>query len=185
MWLYEGYQLIEGCVLLLGLLFHFFEICEAKIEAKQTFRVYVPVDRFRRHFMSKIIVQHTEIAVISFKDDWLRNRNTLEFIGIWEHLNNPDFNYGEFATIKNKSGLNNFKTSAKELIERANVVCLIAKTGRYGGTYAHKDIAFEFVNWQRLIIISTQMQLNKILYHQNSHRNRNLLFMPTRLICSM
>ena len=108
--------------------------------------------------MSKIIVQHTEIAVISFKEqdyicltdmikakdgdffisDWLRNRNTLEFIGIWEHLNNPDFNYGEFATIKNKSGLNNFKTSAKELIERANVVCLIAKTGRYGGTYAHK-----------------------------------------------
>jgi len=96
--------------------------------------------------MSKIIVQHTEIAVISFKEqdyicltdmikakdgdffisDWLRNRNTLEFIGIWEHLNNPDFNYGEFATIKNKSGLNNFKTSAKELIERANVVCLIA-----------------------------------------------------------
>ena len=88
--------------------------------------------------MSKFIVQHTEIVVISFKDDWLRNRNTLEFIGIWEHLNNPDFNYGEFATIKNKSGLNNFKTSAKELIERANVVCLIAKTGRYVGTYAHK-----------------------------------------------
>ncbi len=72
--------------------------------------------------MSKITVQNTEIAVISFKDDWLRNRNTLEFIGIWEHLNNPDFNYGEFATIKNKSGLNK----------------LIAKTGRCGGTYAHK-----------------------------------------------
>lgn len=57
---------------------------------------------------------------------------------------NPSFNYGEFAIIKTKSGLNSFKTSAKELIEKANVVCLMAKAGRYGGTYAHKDIAFEF-----------------------------------------
>lgn len=136
--------------------------------------------------MSKIIVQHTEIAVISFKEqdyicltdmikakdgdffisDWLRNRNTLEFIGIWEHLNNPDFNYGEFATIKNKSGLNNFKTSAKELIERANVVCLIAKTGRCGGTYAHKDIAFEFAMW-----ISPEFKLYLIKEFQRLKEN--------------
>lgn len=82
-----------------------------------------------------------------FVTDWLRNRNTLEYIGIWEQIHNPDFNYGEFATIKNKSGLNNFKTSAKELIEKTNTISIQAKAGRYGGTYAHKDIAFEFAMW--------------------------------------
>ena len=82
-----------------------------------------------------------------FITDWLRNRNTLEYIGIWEQVYNPSFNYGEFAIIKNKAGLNNFKISVKELIEKTNVICLTAKTGRYGGTYAHKDIAFEFAMW--------------------------------------
>ena len=79
-----------------------------------------------------------------FITDWLRNRNTLEFLGVWERMYNPNFNYGEFAIIKNKSGLNNFKISVKEWTERTNAIGLIAKTGRYGGTYAHKDIAFEF-----------------------------------------
>ena len=82
-----------------------------------------------------------------FVTDWLRNRNTLEYIGIWEQVYNPNFNYGEFAIIKNKAGLNSFKTSAKELIEKANFISIRAKTGRYGGTYAHKDIAFEFALW--------------------------------------
>lgn len=82
-----------------------------------------------------------------FISDWLRNRNTLEFIGVWERINNPDFNYGEFAAIKMNSGLNSFKVSVKELIERTNVVGIRAKAGRYGGTYAHKDIAFEFGAW--------------------------------------
>ncbi len=82
-----------------------------------------------------------------FVTDWLRNRNTLEFIGIWEQLNNPIFNYGEFAIIKSKSGLNNFKISVKEFVERTNAISLQSKAGRYGGTYAHKDIAFEFAMW--------------------------------------
>jgi len=82
-----------------------------------------------------------------FIADWLRNRNTLEFIGIWEELNNPSFNYGEFATIKSQAGLNSYKVSVKDLIEKANIIGLQAKAGRYGGTYAHRDIAFEFGLW--------------------------------------
>ncbi|MDE5773027.1 MAG: KilA-N domain-containing protein [Muribaculaceae bacterium] len=82
-----------------------------------------------------------------FITDWLRNRNTLEYIGIWEKVYNPDFNYGEFAIIRNQSGLNSFKISVKEFVARTNAISLQAKAGRYGGTYAHKDIAFEFAMW--------------------------------------
>lgn len=117
--------------------------------------------------MAKITVQNTEVSVIKvdgedyicltdmlqakdgdfFITDWLRNRNTLEYIGIWEKVYNPNFNYGEFATIRNKSGLNSFKISVKEFVARTNAISLQAKAGRYGGTYAHKDIAFEFAMW--------------------------------------
>ena len=82
-----------------------------------------------------------------FVTDWLRNRNTIEFLGIWEELHNPNFNYGEFATIKSKSGLNNYKLSVKEWVEKTNAIGIKSKAGRYGGTYAHKDIAFEFGMW--------------------------------------
>jgi hypothetical protein len=117
--------------------------------------------------MAKIVVQDTEITVIQvnsndyicltdmikakdgdfFVTDWLRNRNTLEYIGIWEKVYNPNFNYGEFAIIKNQAGLNSFKISVKDFVSRTNAVGLQAKAGRYGGTYAHKDIAFEFAMW--------------------------------------
>lgn len=82
-----------------------------------------------------------------FISDWLRNRNTLEYLGIWEKLYNPHFNYGEFAIIRNQSGLNSFKISVKEYVARTQAIGLQAKVGRYGGTYAHKDIAFEFGMW--------------------------------------
>jgi len=82
-----------------------------------------------------------------FISDWLRNRNTIEFIGIWESIYNPNFNYGEFAIIKSKVGLNNYKLSVKEWINSTNAVGVKATTGRYGGTYAHPDIAFEFGMW--------------------------------------
>jgi hypothetical protein len=82
-----------------------------------------------------------------FISDWLRNRNTVEFLGVWESVYNPDFNYGEFATIKSQAGLNNYKLSVKEWVSKTNAVGLKAKTGRYGGTYAHSDIAFEFGMW--------------------------------------
>jgi hypothetical protein len=117
--------------------------------------------------MSKIEVLGTEITVITtdnkdyisltdilrakdgdfFISDWLRNRNTVEYLGIWERLNNPDFNYGEFAIIKSQAGLNNYKISVKEWVAKTNAIGLKAQAGRYGGTYAHKDIAFEFGMW--------------------------------------
>ena len=154
--------------------------------------------------MAKITVKDTEVNVVKvngedyicltdmlqakdgdfFITDWLRNRNTLEFIGIWEKVYNPDFNYGEFAIIKNQSGLNRFKISVKEFVARTNAISLQAKAGRYGGTYAHKDIAFEFAMWispefkiyivkefqrlkaeeQRLLGWSAKRELSKINY---------------------
>ena len=82
-----------------------------------------------------------------FISDWLRNRNTIEFLGIWEELHNPNFNYGEFAIIKSQAGLNSYKISVKEWVNKTNSIGIVAKIGRYGGTYAHKDIAFEFGMW--------------------------------------
>lgn len=79
--------------------------------------------------------------------NWLRNRNTIEFLGIWEKLNNPDFNPIEFEGFKNQAGLNSFVLTSKKWIEATNAIGLISKAGRYGGTYAHKDIAFEFASW--------------------------------------
>jgi len=82
-----------------------------------------------------------------FISDWLRNRNTVEFLGVWEQIHNPDFNYGEFAIIKSQAGLNSYKLSVKEWVEKTNAIGLRATAGRYGGTYAYKDIAFEFGMW--------------------------------------
>lgn len=82
-----------------------------------------------------------------FVSDWLRNRNTIEFLGIWEELHNPNFNYGEFAIIKSQAGLNSYKISVKEWVSKTNAIGIVSKAGRYGGTYAHKDIAFEFGMW--------------------------------------
>ena len=82
-----------------------------------------------------------------FISDWLRNRNTVEFLGIWERIHNPEFNYGEFAIIKSQAGLNNYKISVKEWVEKTDAIGLKATAGRYGGTYAHQDIAFEFGMW--------------------------------------
>lgn len=82
-----------------------------------------------------------------FISDWLRNRNTVEFLGIWERVHNPNFNYGGFATIASQAGLNSYKVSVKEWVEKTNAIGIRATTGRYGGTYAHKDIAFEFGMW--------------------------------------
>ena len=82
-----------------------------------------------------------------FVKSWLRNRNTIEFLGIWESMNNPDFNWNEFDLIRKQAGLNNFNISVKEWVEKTNSIGLRAVAGRYGGTYAQKDIAFEFGMW--------------------------------------
>lgn len=91
--------------------------------------------------------------VRGFGDDsmiysWMRNRNTLEFIGIWEEMNNPDFKGDEFVTFKSKAGLNSFNLTPRKWIDATNAIGIISKAGRYGGgTFAHKDIAFEFGSW--------------------------------------
>ncbi len=87
-------------------------------------------------------------------EKWLRNKNTIEFIGIWEEIYNPNFNSPEFEGIKNQAGLNRFVLSVKQWVKKTNSKGIIAKAGRYGGTYAHKDIAFEFASW-----ISPQFKL--------------------------
>lgn len=85
---------------------------------------------------------------LSLIEKWLRNKNTVEFIGIWEQINNPIFNSPEFEGIKNEAGLNRFTLSVKKWIEKTSAIGLIAKTGRFGsGTFGHKDIAFEFGSW--------------------------------------
>ncbi len=87
-------------------------------------------------------------------EKWLRNKNTVEFLGIWEEIYNLDFNSPEFEGIKNQAGLNRFVLSVKQWVTKTNSKGIIAKAGRYGGTYAHKDIAFEFASW-----ISPQFKL--------------------------
>jgi len=79
--------------------------------------------------------------------NWLRNRNTVEYLGIWEQLNNPDFKPVEFDGFRKEAGLNSFTLTPKQWIEKTNAIGLISKAGRYGGTYAHKDLAFEFASW--------------------------------------
>lgn len=79
--------------------------------------------------------------------NWLRNRNTIEFLGIWEQINNPDFNAVEFDGFRKEAGLNSFTLTPKQWIAKTNAVGIVSKAGRYGGTYAHKDIAFEFATW--------------------------------------
>ncbi len=132
--------------------------------------------------MAKINVNEVEVSVIKVKDEdyisltdmirsrdgefffsnWLRNRNTVEFLGIWEKINNPDFNYVEFDIIKSNAGLNSYRLSAKEWTLKTNAIGIISKAGRYGGTYAHKDIAFEFAMW-----ISPEFKVYLIKEFQN------------------
>ncbi len=87
--------------------------------------------------------QRTDYIIMN----WLRNRNTVEFLGVWEHLNNPDFNPIEFDGIRKQTGLNSFILTAKRWIEATGAIGIVSRAGRYGGTFAHKDIAFEFASW--------------------------------------
>ena len=129
--------------------------------------------------MAKIVVNETEITIIeidekdyisltdmvkgienglALTEKWLRNKNTIEFLGIWEEMYNPNFNSPEFEGIKNAAGLNRFVMSVKQWIEKTNSIGIIAKAGRYGGTFAHKDIAFEFASW-----VSPQFMLMRLM----------------------
>jgi len=102
--------------------------------------------------------------------NWLRTRNTIEFLGIWEKLNNIDFNSIEFDGFKNKAGLNSFILTPKQWIEKVNAIGIISKSGRYGGTYAHKDIAFEFASW---ISVEFKLYLIKEFQRLKEEENNN------------
>lgn len=103
--------------------------------------------------------------------NWLRNRNTIEFLGIWEQLNNPDFKPVEFDGIRMQAGLNSFTLTPKQWIEKTGAIGIISKAGRYGGTYAHKDIAFEFASW---ISVEFKLYLIKEFQHLKDDENRRL-----------
>jgi hypothetical protein len=135
-----------------------------------------------------INVQGSDISIISQKEDdyisltdmaksqmqeaiiikWLSLKNTIEYLGEWEALYNPIFNYTEFGTIKNASGSNNFVLSVKQWIEHTQARGITAKAGRYGGTYAHKDIAFHFGMW-----ISPKFQLLLVKEYQRLKEDEN------------
>ena len=131
--------------------------------------------------MAKIKVQNTEITVIKSDDEdyisltdmarsqlqehiifrWLSLKSTIEYLGEWEILYNPIFNYTEFGTIKNMAGSNNFVLSVKTWIEKTGAIGIVSKAGRYGGTYAHRDIAYHFGMW-----ISPRFQLLLVKEYQ-------------------
>jgi len=172
--------------------------------------------KFNYKTMAKIIVKDTQITVLKVNDSdyisltdmlkakegdfffssWIRNRNTIEFLGIWEKVNNLNFNCVEFDIIKSQAGLNSFRLSAKEWMEKTNAIGIISRAGRYGGTFAHKDIAFEFAMWispefkvylisefqrlkseeQRQLGWSAKRELAKINYHiHTSAISQNLI----------
>lgn len=141
--------------------------------------------------MAKIHVLENEISICTLNDEdyicitdiarykdpertdyliqnWLRNRNTIEFLGIWERLNNPDFNPIEFDGFRNQAGLHSFTLTARQWIEKTSAIGLISKPGRYGGTYAHKDIAYEFASW-----ISVEFKLYLIKEFQRLKDNEH------------
>jgi len=146
----------------------------------------------------KITVKDTEITIVvknehdfisltdmaknfggsSVIENWLRNKDTIDFLGIWEQLYNPDFNSLEFEGIKNQAGYNRFTLSAKKWIEKTHAIGIIAKTGRYGGTFAQKDIAFEFGSW-----LSAEFKLYLIKEFQrlkdDESRTKSILFCPS------
>ena len=149
----------------------------------------------------------TDIAKYRNPDDpagvisnWLRNRNTIEYLGLWEEMNNPAFNPLEFEEFKYSSGENSFTLSPRKWIDSTNAIGLISKPGRYGGTYAHSDIAFEFASWispefklyiikdyQRLKIEesnrlalgwNTKRELSKINYRIHTDAIKDFLITP-------
>ena len=146
--------------------------------------------------MTKLTVQDTVINLINvngndyicltdmlrakdgdfFITDWLRNRNTLEYIGIWENVYNPNFNYGEFAIIKSQAGLNSFKISVKEFVAKTNAISLQAKAGRYGGTNPTlKGNIRDYASINELICLSNMENINAVLIEQGLSQGERLI----------
>ena len=124
------------------------KINKEQISAKG-FSIQIYTEDFKNDYISL-----TDIAKYKNTDDprfviqnWMRNRNTLEFMGLWEILNNPNFNRVQFDTFRNEAGLNRFTMTPQKWIDSTNAIGIISKSGRYGGTYAHYDLAMEFASW--------------------------------------
>ena len=170
--------------------------------------------------MTKINVQNTEITIVSHNDDdyisltdmarsqlqehiifrWLSLKSTIEYLGEWEMLYNPNFNCTEFGTFRNMAGSNNFVLSVKTWIEKTNAIGIFSKAGRYGGTYAHRDIAYHFGMWispkfqlllvkeyqrlkaeeQKMLGWTAKRELSKINYHIHTDAIKNHL-VPTEI----
>lgn len=164
------------------------------IEAKG-FSIQIYTEDFKNDYISL-----TDIARYKNTDDprfviqnWMRNRNTLEFIGLWEALNNADFNRVQFDTFRNEAGLNRFTMTPQKWIDSTNAIGFISKSGRYGGTYAHYDIAMEFASWispefklyiiqdyKRLKMMKTQNYLFRGTYTERFQKSI-IEFIPMRL----
>jgi hypothetical protein len=148
----------------------------------------------RKSTSATIDVRGTEIRVVRHQDEdyisltdiaksknadhpddlirnWLRNRNTLELLGIWEQLHNPGFNPVEFDGIKKQAGLNSFTLTPKQWIQKTAATGIVSKAGRYGGTYAHTDIAFEFASW---VSVEFKLYLIKEFQRLKEDENRRL-----------
>lgn len=97
--------------------------------------------------LTDIAKYKNSLEPFSIINNWMRNRSTIEFIGLWEKINNPDFKPIDFERFRNEAGSNYFVLSPQRWIESTNAIGIISKSGRYGGTFAHKDIAFEFASW--------------------------------------
>ena len=170
--------------------------------------------------MAKINVQNTEITIVSHNDDdyisltdmarsqlqehiifrWLSLKSTIEYLGEWEMLYNPNFNCTEFGTFRKMAGSNNFVLSVKTWIEKTNAIGIFSKAGRYGGTYAHRDIAYHFGMWispkfqlllvkeyqrlkaeeQKMLGWTAKRELSKINYHIHTDAIKNHL-VPTEI----
>jgi hypothetical protein len=131
------------------------------------------------------IAKHKSDDPTAVIGNWMRNRNTIEYLGIWESLYNPNFKPLEFEEFRREAGLNAFTLSPQKWINTTNAIGIISKSGRYGGTFAHKDIAFKFASWisvefelyivkefqrlkeeeQKLLNWSAKRELSKINYH--------------------
>jgi len=143
--------------------------------------------------MAKIKVQETEVTVVSINNadyisltdiakykseepfivvvNWMRNRNTIEYLGIWESLYNPNFKPIEFDRFRKEAGLNAFTLSPQKWIESTSAIGIISKSGRYGGTFAHKDIAFKFASW---ISVEFELYIIKEFQRLKEHEQQQL-----------
>lgn len=141
---------------------------KATVNVKGT-EITVLVHREQDYISLTDIARHKDAERTDYLiSNWMRNRNTIEFLGIWETLNNPKFNPIEFDGFRKSAGLNSFILTVKQWTERTGAIGLVSRAGRYGGTFAHKDIAFEFASW-----ISVEFKLFLIKEFQRLKEDEN------------